>query len=297
MSFNLFSKADQSFPLTYLLQHLFDRSHPAQIWSGNGYHFMMPMDVPVLEKISDFNGFVEPSRRLMHFLEKAITNNEADNNHTRASSFNNLMLRVPGTLNRSRVKVEKGRIIDIPYEAIVRLDDRWDGNVYRAHHAILTRFYIWLEAEKIKKIERQRAVDAERRAKYSKNIGRISKWDIYTKSFDYIGRMLDKPVLLHNYCIWGVIVPYLKNIKGLKESEISNIVNSWLDKCSSLTRLKFYPVHKIEYELDHVGTYWPVSRLCVKRRASRAIRPIAEGGSCLMTLNDNLTIMTYQPLL
>ena len=86
MSFNLFSKADQSFPLTYLLQHLFDRSHPAQIWSGNGYHFMMPMDVPVLEKISDFNGFVEPSRRLMHFLEKAITNNEPNSTNAASNS-------------------------------------------------------------------------------------------------------------------------------------------------------------------------------------------------------------------
>ena len=44
-------------------------------------------------------------------------------------SFNNMLLRVPGSLNSSCIQFDdKGRIIDIPYDARVRIEKYWDGN-------------------------------------------------------------------------------------------------------------------------------------------------------------------------
>jgi hypothetical protein len=56
-----------------------------------------------------------------------------------------------------------------------------------------------------------------------------------------------------------VFVPYFINVKGLSRSETFDKVKSWLDKCNQLLRLKFNARYKIDYELNRVADYWPIS--------------------------------------
>jgi hypothetical protein len=51
-------------------------SQPTQLWTGNGYHYIQPQSVPVLEHIEDFQKFDQPSRRFMQFEERLLTDNK-----------------------------------------------------------------------------------------------------------------------------------------------------------------------------------------------------------------------------
>jgi hypothetical protein len=81
------------------LQNFKDRLHganPTILWSGGGYHFLQPMYADVnLEMESVFAEFVEPSRKLMQYAEKLVTNNKGDPCHCNTVSFNNCMIRIP----------------------------------------------------------------------------------------------------------------------------------------------------------------------------------------------------------
>ncbi len=48
---------------------------------------------------SVFAGFVEPSRKLMQYAEKLVTDNKGDPVHYNTVSFNNCMIRIPASYN------------------------------------------------------------------------------------------------------------------------------------------------------------------------------------------------------
>lgn len=73
--------------------------HPTQIWTGNGYHWIQPQLAIILEEPPMFKKFKEPSRRFLHFEEQLLSGGKADPNHSRNTSFGNMWLRVPGSLN------------------------------------------------------------------------------------------------------------------------------------------------------------------------------------------------------
>jgi hypothetical protein len=60
-------------------------------------------------------------------------------------------------------------------------------------------------------------------------------------------------------------VPYFINAKGLSRSDTYSKVMSWLNGCNQLSRLKFNPVDKLNYELDHVAKYYPISRVDLQK--------------------------------
>jgi hypothetical protein len=85
------------------LQNFKDKLHganPTILWSGGGYHFLQPLcaDI-VLETESVFAEFVEPSGKLMQYAEKLVTENKGDPCHCNTVSFNNCMIRIPGSYN------------------------------------------------------------------------------------------------------------------------------------------------------------------------------------------------------
>ena len=57
---------------------------PSVIWSGGGYHIYQPVDAFVLEEQEIFNRFEQPSRRLIQYTERYLTNGKMDecHNHT-----------------------------------------------------------------------------------------------------------------------------------------------------------------------------------------------------------------------
>jgi hypothetical protein len=80
-------------------------SRPTQLWTGRGHHYLQPQFAIVLEKIEDFKKFDQSSRRFMWFEEQLLTENKAEENHSRIVSFHNCMLRIPGSLNSKCVQL------------------------------------------------------------------------------------------------------------------------------------------------------------------------------------------------
>src|SRR5919202_1179234 len=78
-----------------------DTIEPTVIWSGNGYHVLIPVEPLqfILEDIAEFSEFEEPSKSVLRFLEKYLSNGKSDSVHRSIVSFGNCMLRVPGSFN------------------------------------------------------------------------------------------------------------------------------------------------------------------------------------------------------
>ena len=69
------------------------------IWSGNGYHVYIPADSQgkILERMPKFKKFKEPSKKFLRFTEWYLSDGKCDNEHNKTMSFNNCMLRIPGS--------------------------------------------------------------------------------------------------------------------------------------------------------------------------------------------------------
>jgi hypothetical protein len=74
---------------------------PTVIWTGNGYHVLVPIDPlkSILEDMPEFSSFKDPSKNILRFLEKYLSNGKSDSVHNKTVSFGNCMLRVPSSVN------------------------------------------------------------------------------------------------------------------------------------------------------------------------------------------------------
>jgi len=86
--------------------HNFDAklaTSPIIIQSGNGVHFIQPVEGLVLEKERVFADLCEnPSNRFHKFSEKLLTDNKSDPAHN--PTFLSCMLRVPGSINSKNMR-------------------------------------------------------------------------------------------------------------------------------------------------------------------------------------------------
>jgi hypothetical protein len=223
--------------------------------------------VPVLEKIDKFSKFDESSRRFLQFEEQLLTDSKGDQSHWSTISFNNCMLRVPCSLNSKLVQFDGGVIIDIPYDARVRIEKYWDGNTPTVGRLLLMQYYTWLQFAAIRDIQRRKAREVEQTA-WNKKYGRIygrARDCINLHDYGYIEKLINKPLDdFRKFCIWKISVPYFINVKRLPRLEAFNRTKSWLDKCNSIARLDFSPKQKIDYELDHVGKFTPIRQYQLK---------------------------------
>jgi hypothetical protein len=75
--------------------------NPTVIWSGNGYHVLVPVEPleSTLEDMAEFSKFEEPSKKILRWLEKYLSNGKSDSVHNKTVSFGNCMLRIPGSIN------------------------------------------------------------------------------------------------------------------------------------------------------------------------------------------------------
>ena len=242
---------------TYSNFHDILGSRPTQLWTGGGVHFIQPQSAPVLEKIKDFQKFDQSSRRFLQFEEQLLTNGKGDQSHWSTVSFNNCMLRVPGSLN--------SHCIDdgvIPPEAKVKIVKHWDGNIPEVKKVLLIQHYNWLQFTAIRDIRRRKAMEIEQRAwnrKYGRIYGQarvLQKINLH--GYDYIEKLLNKPLdEFRKFCIWKIFVPYFINVKRLPRLQAFNRTKSWLDRCNSICRLNFNPTWRINYALDNVGIFYP----------------------------------------
>ena len=68
-----------------------DGIEPTVIWSGNGYHILVPVEPleSTLEDMAQFSKFKEPSKFMLRFLEKYLSNGKSDSVHNNTVSFGN----------------------------------------------------------------------------------------------------------------------------------------------------------------------------------------------------------------
>ncbi len=227
-------------------------SQPTVLWTGGGRHYIQPQNVPVLEKIKDFQKFDQASRKFLQWEERLLSDNKADQSHWTTVSFNNMMLRIPSSLNSSLIQFDdKGRIIDIPYDARVRIEKYWDGNTPTVGRVLLMQYYNYLQFAAIRDIHKRKTMEVYGRARSYSNIHDI----------DWIERLLSKPLDdFRKYCITFVFTPYFLNVKRLPQSEAFNLIKHWLDRCSTCRRLDFNARQRINEAFNRVGNYRPISR-------------------------------------
>jgi hypothetical protein len=146
----------------------FRGAQPTVIWSGNGYHIYLPIQAFVLESESIFAEFEQPSKKILRYSEKLLTNNKADPCHSSNLSFKNCMVKIAGSHNSKCVRRNNNRL-DSTTE--VKVIQKWDGN-RSAINWILRDFRRYLIQEKIDNIASER-----KRARFSTNTQTASiKW-------------------------------------------------------------------------------------------------------------------------
>jgi hypothetical protein len=118
-----------------------DAIEPTVLWSGKGYHIYLPVNAIVLEYESLFEDIevYDPSRKFIQWSEQHLSDNKADLCHSKGVSFNNCMLRVPGSIN-SKVNRQ------------VTIIQRWNG-VKPSIKPLLYDFYIHLVDTRLKEVQ------------------------------------------------------------------------------------------------------------------------------------------------
>jgi hypothetical protein len=111
------------------------------LWSGRGYHIYLPVGAPVLENESLFEDIevYDPSRKFLQWVEQYVSNNKADPCHSLGVSFNNCMLRIPGSIN-SKINNQ------------VTIVQQWNG-IKPNINPLLYDFYIHLANIKLREVQ------------------------------------------------------------------------------------------------------------------------------------------------
>ena len=126
------------------------------LWSGNGYHLYIPIESRyILEETSIFSKFDEPSKKFLRFAERYLSSGKADSNHFRNVSFQNCMLRIPGSYNSKCVAKNNG-LLDKSTQ--IKVISQWNGRRFPIYSLIDTFYADLLDA---KRIEHHRKVNAD----------------------------------------------------------------------------------------------------------------------------------------
>jgi Primase X len=203
------------------------------IWSGKGYHLYIPADSKgkILEQIPKFKKFREPSKEFLRFAEWYLSNGKCDNEHNKTVSFNNCMLRIPGSFN-SKNNVQ------------IRIVQKWKGPYKVPVHLLYDKFLNYLINQSQKLTHRpQPHATLSASDKFSKLsiLQRFYQRRNTTKNFiPWIEKLLKTPISDHRkYSIWRILAPYLINVKSLSFDGAFNIIDKWLNRCDELKSLDF----------------------------------------------------------
>lgn len=206
------------------------------LWSGNGYHLYISADSQgkILERMPKFKKFKEPSKEFLRFVESYLSNGKCDSGHNKTVSFNNCMLRIPGSFN-SKNNVQ------------VRIIQKWNGTSRLPAHLLYDKFLAYLlnQGQNVTKHRSKTHITLAE----SDNLSQLSVLRRFyqrqseskrKKFIPWIENLLKTPIPdYRKYCIWRIHAPYLINIKHLSFDEAFDIINKWLNKCNDLEPLDF----------------------------------------------------------
>jgi hypothetical protein len=138
--------------LKFTLRNINEKFHgrfkPTILWSGNGYHVYLPVQLSGpswclghVDKFCELSKY--PDRDFLRWAEQYLSGGNADPEHSKTLSFKNMMLRIPGSIN---TKANNQR---------VRIVQPWDGQ--RPYiNWILREFYHYLVNKKLKPPKKKR---------------------------------------------------------------------------------------------------------------------------------------------
>ena len=189
--------------------------YPTVLWTGNGYHVYQPIDAVILEELSQFEQFENPSSKFLRFVERYLTNEKSDPAHN--PSFKSCMLRIPGSTN-SKCELRNNT---------VEIIQKWDG--YRPPISLLFEsFHAYLLDQKYNELKLQKRLQK----RYGFNAGEPNN------SVHWIEILLETPIDDYRKNTVGLILaPYLINIRGLPYDAAYEKIKDWLEKCNNKKHL------------------------------------------------------------
>jgi hypothetical protein len=195
----------------------------------------------------------------MRFAESFLSDGKSDRAHNTTVSFNNCMMRIPGSIN-SKNNCE------------VRLVQEWNGKTRPAINYLLADFCGYLANRKAKDLRSYQRQQLKRQKDCSKLM--LPDQCGGGKALMWIEKLLHQIPIANGrkYCIWRILVPYLINRKHISREDCMHLVTNWLYQCSDLKRLNFNANQRVNDAINRVGTYGPRASRQTKPRISRALR-------------------------
>jgi hypothetical protein len=240
------------------IQDTFDlskKSEPATvIWSGNGYHLYIPAESQnvILEQMSEFKNYKEPSKLFLRFAEWYLSDGNADSEHYHTVSFKNCLLRIPGSYNSKNMSQ-------------VKIMQKWKGTSKVFLELLYSSFLAYLidKGSKIVKHNNDKTCTIFSANANSAYVARKNSRLLRKKqSIGWIERLLQTPLPEHRkYCIWRILAPYFINVKHSSFDSSYDDICQWLENCNELKMLDFDPEMKIKDCLNRaIDTgYLPIS--------------------------------------
>jgi len=207
-------------------EKLDNNAHPTVLWSGNGYHIILPVYCPIaLESIQEFQEFDKPSERFLRFAKDNLSDNKADKSNN--PSFRSCLLRIPNSFNAKCLA--KGESLE---NSKVKIIQEWNRD-RPSIQFLLQDFRRYLINHKIKELNKKREI--VERLGYQSNKS--------TNTIFWIEKLLNTPISdFRKNAINLILAPYLVNIKILSYKESYNILIEWLKRCDSIRKLDFNPI-------------------------------------------------------
>ena len=238
------------------IQNTFDLSKRFEsatiIWSGNGYHLYIPAESKnvILERMTEFSNYKEPSKLFLRFAEWYLSDSKADSEHYHTVSFKNCLLRIPGSYNSKNMSQ-------------VKIIQKWNGTSKVPLELLYGKFLAYLIDQGSKVVKHQDKTDTLllENSEY-RHITRKNSSLVRTQSIDWIERLLQTPLPDHRkYCIWRIFAPYFSNVKHLSSDCSYDKIYQWIRRCNELKELDFDHEIKINDSLNRAANtgYLPIS--------------------------------------
>jgi hypothetical protein len=204
---------------------------PTVIGSGNGYHIYVVLDCRAnLENVKEFSDLKvdKISLKFLRFIEWFLSCGKSDPAHNSTVTFNNCMLRIPGSINSKN-------------NSEVKLIQRRD-NMRPAINYLLADFCSYLANEEAQKLLAIVKPQGKVKTKIKK-FTTMNKIDAYSLNPSFIGwieQLLKTPIPDHRkFVVWMILPQYLVNVRKMSYEQAINVINCWLDQCNKLKRLDY----------------------------------------------------------
>ena len=190
---------------------------PTVLWSGNGYHVYIVLDVRPLELIEELKILSDkPSEQFLRFAESVFTNKMKDSCHN--PSFQSCLLRIPGTYNSKNGEV--------------KIVQRYDANkIPTIDHQLLREFRLYIADNEIKrKINFRQKYHALKTNADSNNIPKCYRW--------IEDKLLKTPIPdYRKITVDLILVPFFIVIKKFSANQSFDLIKQYLIKCHKLQPL------------------------------------------------------------